>query len=307
MLAVMKIIIQRLLILFLLLPGVLVLSTCRKLEKVMMVLTEQVTDTTSNTAKVQGQVIDLGEGSFKSSGVCWATTLNPVVSNQKTTDGTASGKFTSNVIGLNPGTTYHVRAYLTSTINTVYGEDRPFTTKGLPAVNATFPFRDANNVVVNAVISATFNQKMDISSITTSTFILKQGSTAITGSVGYSGLMATFIPSNNLSGGLVYTATITTGVKSAGGAALPMNYEWSFATMPLPESPSSLLVSPASGFQINLSWADNSNNEDGFKIERSFDGSSNWTEIASLDANVTMYSNTDLTPTSVYFYRVKIF
>jgi len=71
-----------------------------------------------------------------------------------------------------------------------------------------------------------------------------------------------------------------------------------------PNAPSGLSATAASSTQINLSWTDNSSNESGFKIERSPDGSSGWTQIAEVGANTTSYQNTGLSPSTTYYYRV---
>jgi YD repeat-containing protein len=71
-----------------------------------------------------------------------------------------------------------------------------------------------------------------------------------------------------------------------------------------PAAPGSLNGSAVSGTEINLTWSDNSNNETGFKVERSTDSGSTFTEIAALSANVTSYNNTGLSPSTTYTYRV---
>src|SRR4029077_15043161 len=61
-----------------------------------------------------------------------------------------------------------------------------------------------------------------------------------------------------------------------------------------------------SSSQINLTWIDNANNETGFKIERcQTAGCSNFAEIAQVGANVTAFSNTGLTASTSYSYRVR--
>jgi len=70
-----------------------------------------------------------------------------------------------------------------------------------------------------------------------------------------------------------------------------------------PSAPSDLVATATSSSQIDLTWTDNSGNEDGFSIERSPD-SSNWAQIASVGANVTDYSDTGLEPDTTYYYRV---
>ena len=76
---------------------------------------------------------------------------------------------------------------------------------------------------------------------------------------------------------------------------------------PLPPSaPSNLKVTVVSKSQLNLSWADNSSNESGFKIERSkVSATSGFTEIATTAADATTYSNTGLLRNTTYYYRVR--
>jgi hypothetical protein len=73
-----------------------------------------------------------------------------------------------------------------------------------------------------------------------------------------------------------------------------------------PAAPSNLSASAVSSTQINLTWTDNANNEDGFKIERcQGNGCTNFTQIATVGANVTSFSNTGLSPGTRYSYRVR--
>jgi hypothetical protein len=74
-----------------------------------------------------------------------------------------------------------------------------------------------------------------------------------------------------------------------------------------PTAPSGLAASSASSSQVNLSWTDNSNNEDGFKIERSTTGNTNFIEVASVPAGATSYQNTGLAASTSYTYRVRAF
>ncbi len=99
-----------------------------------------------------------------------------------------------------------------------------------PTVSSIEPVNDATGVTVNSSISVTFSEAMDASTITTSTFTLKQGETAVFGIVTFSGATATFKPSSNLLYGAPYTATITTGVKDLAKNALASNYSWTFTT-----------------------------------------------------------------------------
>jgi hypothetical protein len=71
--------------------------------------------------------------------------------------------------------------------------------------------------------------------------------------------------------------------------------------------PTGLAANAAGTTQINLTWTDNSSNEAGFQIERSDDGTTGWTPVATTPANVTSYSNIDLPNSTQLFYRVRAF
>ena len=91
---------------------------------------------------------------------------------------------------------------------------------------------------------------------------------------------------------------------NAGGDSSASNVS-SATTLPTPPiSPNQLQTTAASSSTINLAWNDRSNNETGFKIERSLDGTT-FTEIFVAAANATSYSNTGLSPATRYYYRVR--
>jgi transcriptional regulator CtsR len=78
------------------------------------------------------------------------------------------------------------------------------------------------------------------------------------------------------------------------------------AVGPPPDAPSNLVATPISSSQINLTWQDNSSDETGFKIERKT-GSGSYSQIATVGANVTSYSNTRLSANTTYYYRVRAY
>ncbi|ASB47892.1 ice-binding family protein [Alkalitalea saponilacus] len=92
------------------------------------------------------------------------------------------------------------------------------------------PLSNATDIERNVEIKATFSEEMQASTINPSTFTLKQGANLIGGTVHYSGLIATFNPTNVLSAETVYTATITTGVNGLTGNTLAEDKVWSFTT-----------------------------------------------------------------------------
>ena len=96
------------------------------------IVTSQVSALSQFTAVCGGSIVAQGGEPVVSRGVCWSTNPNPTVSlSTKTIDGSGIGIFTTSITGLNPGTTYHVRAYATTSAGTVYGNDITFTTLSL--------------------------------------------------------------------------------------------------------------------------------------------------------------------------------
>ena len=77
---------------------------------------------------------------------------------------------------------------------------------------------------------------------------------------------------------------------------------------PAPNAPTNLVGTAVSTNQINLSWTDNSSNEDGFLIERCTGNScTNFAQIAQVGLNVTTFPNTGLSKNTWYRYRVRAF
>ncbi|BBE20873.1 antifreeze protein [Aquipluma nitroreducens] len=113
-----------------------------------------------------------------------------------------------------------------------------FTTVGsgpdvtLPTVLSVVPTNNASAIALNSKITVTFSEAMNSTTINTTSFTLKQGSTNVAGTVAYSGTSASFTPSSALAANTIYTGTITTGAKDAAGNAIASNYTWSFTTAP---------------------------------------------------------------------------
>lgn len=73
----------------------------------------------------------------------------------------------------------------------------------------------------------------------------------------------------------------------------------------IPAAPSNLTATAAGTSVINLSWTDNALNESSFILQRSLSAGSGFTNIATLAANTTSYSNTGLNSSATYYYRVQ--
>ncbi len=93
-----------------------------------------------------------------------------------------------------------------------------------------------------------------------------------------------------------------------GGGNSAYSNEVSVSTPPTPPTaPSTLTATGVSNSQINLAWTDNASNETGFKIERKTGVDGAYTQIATVGADITSYSNTGLTANTQYFYRVRAY
>src|SRR5512134_1155282 len=119
-----------------------------------------------------------------------------------------------------------------------------------PTVSSTNPAPGATGV---AVITASFSEAMDASTISTGTFVLSgPGGATVTGTVTYDALadVASFTPSGALVPGATYTATISTGAKDVSGNALASNHVWSFTTSLVAGNAASLVLGNAGAFVV---------------------------------------------------------
>ncbi len=75
-----------------------------------------------------GNITSDGGATVTSRGIYWGTNPDQISDENRTSDGTGTGNFTSNMSGLNASTTYFVRAYATNSEGTAYGNQVSFTT-----------------------------------------------------------------------------------------------------------------------------------------------------------------------------------
>jgi phosphodiesterase/alkaline phosphatase D-like protein len=101
------------------------------------VTTANVTNITAVSAESGGNVTDDGGAPVTARGVCWSTAPNPTIANNRTSDSTGPGTFTSYLINLTENTTYYVRAYATNLFGTGYGSELQFTTNAGSAPTVT--------------------------------------------------------------------------------------------------------------------------------------------------------------------------
>ena len=146
-----------------------------------------------------------------------------------------------------------------------------FTTVAPPMVISTVPANGAVGVLSTAIITATFNEPMDATTINSTTFTVEgpapilvssparraasvipgPNGPAVAGTVTYSGVTATFTPTAPLLGSGLYTATITTGAKDPTGNPIAANYVWTFNTAPIPMVTSTVPANGAINVPLN--------------------------------------------------------
>jgi hypothetical protein len=106
---------------------------------------------TTGSLVTGGNITSDGGGSITARGVCWSTTTGPTISlSTKTSDGTGTGIFTSNVTGLNTNTLYYIKAYATNSAGTTYGNE----------VTATTLSQDIKNIVPDNILTIISNLGM---------------------------------------------------------------------------------------------------------------------------------------------------
>ncbi|MCX7737379.1 MAG: lectin like domain-containing protein [Candidatus Kapabacteria bacterium] len=97
------------------------------------VLTLNPEQISSNSATLAGRV-SANRIQVLNKGICWSRNSNPTVNQNRITNGSGTGTFSSSLENLNEGTTYYYRAFAITSNDTVYGDLSTFTTLALPTI-----------------------------------------------------------------------------------------------------------------------------------------------------------------------------
>ena len=105
---------------------------------------------------------------------------------------------------------------------------------GLCPKVTTDPMDKAVDVVLDKVVTLTFNTVMSASTINKNTFTITQNGTLIDGTISptTNAAVFTFKPTVPLNPFLTYTGTVTTGARDTLRTALTENYVWTFTSIP---------------------------------------------------------------------------
>lgn len=94
-----------------------------------VITTDNVVDIRSDEATVEGNFTETGNATIVERGICFSLTPNPVIGDAKVVSSRiALEKFKERLTGLLPSTRYYTRAYVISSIGTVYGKELQFDT-----------------------------------------------------------------------------------------------------------------------------------------------------------------------------------
>jgi uncharacterized protein (TIGR02145 family) len=109
-----------------------------------IVTTGIVHDIKDVSAIAEGEVIGDGGADITERGICYSTSTNPTVSDNKVNNAGDIGFFSVTLTGLNPSTKYYYRAYAINIGGTSYGNEYNFITMSSTNLLAYYPFN--NNV-----------------------------------------------------------------------------------------------------------------------------------------------------------------
>jgi hypothetical protein len=98
------------------------------------------------------------------------------------------------------------------------------------SVISTDPANEATGVVLNKKITVTFSEPMDPSTLTATTFTIKEGTVSVAGTVLCLGTTVSFTPSSALITNTTYTGSVSIGAKNISGTTLAKDYVWTFTT-----------------------------------------------------------------------------
>ncbi len=101
-----------------------------------------VTNLAADGASGGGEVTDDGGAEVTARGICWGTAKSPSISGTFVACGTGTGSFSGAITGINPGTTYYVRAYATNAVGTGYSEQATFNTLTIAPLISTTSITD---------------------------------------------------------------------------------------------------------------------------------------------------------------------
>jgi len=117
-----------------------ILNSCKKDEEApaLIITTDPISQIARTSAWCRGTILSVGPDSIIGNGFCWSTEILPTFEDDKiiAPQYLVDSIYQCRITGLNPGTTYYVRAYGITCASKIYGNQVSFTTK--PATVLTY-------------------------------------------------------------------------------------------------------------------------------------------------------------------------
>lgn len=168
------------------------------------VITYDISQITTTSAVGGGEVVNSGGAAVSQRGICWNTDPMPTTDHYHTVDGSGMGSFQSQLTGLEPNTTYYVRAYAINIAGIGYGQQVIFTTEEEPLVPV---IRIVQNLTVTTGNALCFDAiETILVAGNGTTFTVEQGAAATF----VAGLKILFLPGTLAMEGCMMRAYITT-------------------------------------------------------------------------------------------------
>jgi fibronectin type 3 domain-containing protein len=209
-----------------------------------------------------------------------------------------------NDISVAPSTTYNYQIVATDAAGNLSAPSNPATvTTPADTTPPTAPTNLAATVVGNTQINLSWTPSTDNVGVT-NYLIQRCASPGCSNfaQIGTTGGPGTTYNDTAASASTSYTYQVI-ATDAALNQSLPSNAVTAITTGP-PAAPSALTAGAASATQINLSWTNNAINQTGFKVERSPDNVT-FAQIGTAGAGTTTYSNPNLAPKTLCYYRVR--
>lgn len=195
-----------------------VASLSISIQNLPTITTNTANNITYESAFSGGTIASDGGLEITSKGICWSTNSNPTISDANLYAGAGINAFTAKLAGLNPSTTYHLRAYATNAAGTSYGPDISFTTNAAPNVDL------ANLVTNQGIITPVFNAgvtsySMNVANATSAIRITPTLADPINNTVKVNGVVVNSGSSSNAISLQIGTNTITILVSGVNGSS----------------------------------------------------------------------------------------
>jgi uncharacterized protein (TIGR02145 family) len=96
--------------------------------------TSLVSEIGADSVLFETEIMNSGGGQITDRGVCWSSSTNPTINNEKLSTGNGIGKFSTTIKGLKSGSIYYIRPYAQNSRDVFYGAEIIFATLGSPSV-----------------------------------------------------------------------------------------------------------------------------------------------------------------------------